>query len=219
MHRNINTINDSLKEAYHRIGTEIIKHPSRLKTIASEKQVIKFQSNNAKYIYYLILGEVELINSFNDLVVANINSPGILGLSSMYADECLFYSKTVTNSELIAIPLDDLMVAIDHESLWKDISIIISYHVQLYYVRDLLISQANVYNIIKGYLEMLWSMSADRCGIELDANSISVFDFILSRTQISRSSLNKVLKDLSSGGYIQIHRGKLISLNKLPPGY
>ncbi|WP_320339062.1 helix-turn-helix domain-containing protein [Enterobacter asburiae] len=48
---------------------------------------------------------------------------------------------------------------------------------------------------------------------------MSIFSFILSRTSISRSSLNKILKDLYKGGYITLNRGKLVALKKLPSKY
>ncbi|WP_420888545.1 helix-turn-helix domain-containing protein [Cronobacter universalis] len=39
---------------------------------------------------------------------------------------------------------------------------------------------------------------------------------MLSRSSISRSSLNKILKELCNGGYIKINRGRLIDMKNLP---
>ncbi|MBV8041265.1 helix-turn-helix domain-containing protein, partial [Pluralibacter sp.] len=63
------------------------------------------------------------------------------------------------------------------------------------------------------YLEMLWEQHRD------SLDEISIFDFILNRAAVSRSSLNKILKELSDGGYVKINRGRLVYLKKLPTGY
>ncbi|HID4702653.1 TPA: helix-turn-helix domain-containing protein, partial [Enterobacter cloacae] len=74
-------------------------------------------------------------------------------------------------------------------------------------------SSKNAYDIIKNNLEAIWELP------ENERSQISVFKFILSRSSISRSSLNKVLKDLNDGGYINIHRGKLLNIKNLPLKY
>jgi len=51
-------------------------------------------------------------------------------------------------------------------------------------------------------------------------NNEGVAVFITKRTGISRSYVYQILSDLKKGGYITMHRGKLISINRdLPDGY
>ncbi|HAS1004211.1 TPA: hypothetical protein I3768_004297 [Enterobacter cloacae] len=82
-----------------------------------------------------------------------------------------------------------------------------------FFKRDQRFSSKNAYDIIKNNLEAIWELP------ENERSQISVFKFILSRSSISRSSLNKVLKDLNDGGYINIHRGKLLNIKNLPLKY
>ena len=48
---------------------------------------------------------------------------------------------------------------------------------------------------------------------------INVSDYILEKTRLSRSRVIKILGDLRIGGYIEINRGILIKINKLPENY
>ncbi|MCU3137330.1 helix-turn-helix domain-containing protein [Enterobacter cloacae] len=48
---------------------------------------------------------------------------------------------------------------------------------------------------------------------------INVSDYILEKTRLSRSRVIKILGDLRIGGYIEINRGILIKINKLPEKY
>jgi len=216
MHKSVLVISDELNEAYRKVGLGIVSHPKRMKIISSSKQYIQLTHDNIKMVSLLTSGEIELCNSHNNLIIANVYAPAILGLSSIFLEENYFNIKSVSNIELIMIPLSDFIAYIDRENLWREVSMIFSYYLNIYYVRDLLISQSNVYNIIKDHLEILWYMSSNDSEYH---SGVSVFDFILNRTSVSRSSLNKVLKDLTSGGYIEMRRGKLVSLKKLPTGY
>ncbi len=213
MYSNIMSSNELLENANCIIGSEIDNHPQRLRIISSKKHSLPFYNGKEKSVFHLISGEIEIRNIQNDLIIVNVDAPAILGLSSMSSDEDCYYIHTVTNVELTSIPLSEFIDMADHKSLWRHISVILSFYINIYYLRDMMLSQASVYTIIKNHLEIMWSLKKDKL------EEISVFDFILNRTPVSRSSLNKVLKDLSAGGYIEIKRGRLVSMNKLPSGY
>lgn len=48
---------------------------------------------------------------------------------------------------------------------------------------------------------------------------VNVSDYILEKTRLSHSRVMKILGDLCIGGYIEINRGILIKINKLPEKY
>lgn len=207
-------ISDNLiEDAHNRIGMIIDNHDHRLRILASKKQNFSFQNGTDKVVMHLVSGEVEIRNVKNNLVVVNVCAPAILGLSTMFVEDNFYYAHTVTQAELISIPLNDFIDIAEQQNLWIYIASIMSYYLSAYYIRDMILSQSSVYNIIKTHLEILWELNDD------SLNTISIFDYILNRTPISRSSLNKVLKDLSAGGYIKLNRGKLVHMNKLPNGY
>lgn len=213
MHSNIIASSELFQKANAVIGYEIDNCPQRLRIMSSRRQSLSFYDGKEKSVFHLISGEVEIRNIQNNLIIMNVCAPAILGLSTMFSSENFHYINTVTDAELTSIPLSELIHISDHKNLLSNISVILSHYINIYYVRDVMLTQTSVYNIIKSHLEIMWELQQDKL-VE-----ISVFDFILNRTKISRSSLNKVLKDLVAGGYIKIKRGKLVSMSKLPSGY
>ena len=48
---------------------------------------------------------------------------------------------------------------------------------------------------------------------------IGVMNYIHQRTRISRSVVAEVLAALRKGGYIEMNKGKLVAINRLPSEY
>lgn len=217
MLKNMPVISELTRDAQNVLGHEIDDHRDRLRILSSKKQIIHFSSSGGeKVVYNLLAGEVEIRNVKNNLIALNVSAPAILGLSNMFVNDDFYYIKTVTDVEFMSLPLSTFVAIVDKKNLWRHISVIMSLYITIYSQRNLILSQSNAYNVIKNHLEILWELqNKDGDGF----NDVSVFEFILNRIPISRSSLNKVLKDLSSGGYIKLNRGKLTFMGKLPSGY
>ncbi|WMY73567.1 helix-turn-helix domain-containing protein [Buttiauxella selenatireducens] len=213
MFTNMLVVSELVQEAHEKIGLQIDSSPHKLRIISSKKQEISFYNNKEKSVFHLISGEIELRSTNSNLIVLNVYAPAIIGLSSIFTSNDLFYINTVTDVELVSIPMSELVKTANEKNLWMYISTIMSHYLDVCYLRDSILYQDSVYNVIKNHLEILWRFKRDKL------DEISVFDFILNRTPVSRSSLNKVLKDLVSGGYIKMNRGKLVEMNKLPSGY
>jgi CRP-like cAMP-binding protein len=121
--------------------------------------------------------------------------------------------KTTKNSKLIAIEKSHFRELVETHNLWKEVFTITSSLMKAYFKRDERFSSKNVYDVIKNNLEVLWESPP------MERKKISIFKYILSRSDMSRSSLSKVLKDLNDGGYITISRGKLLNVRSLPEKY
>lgn len=180
---------------------------------ASQNQSIRFRSLNKQYVYYLIEGEVDMHREVDDLLILTMRAPKILGLSLLNSDDCFHYMKTTRNSKLIAIEQTHFRELIETHNLWKEVFTITSSMVKSYFRRDERFYSKNVYDVIKNNLEILWDSPP------LERKKTSIFKYILSRSDMSRSSLSKVLKDLNDGGYITISRGKLLNVKSLPDRY
>lgn len=191
------------------VGSDVLSHS----IYASKDQRVDFYSNGKSYVYFLKNGEVEVHRQIDDIVIVNIRGPAIIGLTSLFSEVSYHYFKCVGNVNLMAVDKMSMIKFIDNNNLWKDAFLIASNAARLSYQHDEIISSKNVYGIVKNHLELLWSMD------ERERLDTSIFDFVMRRNVISRSSLNKILKDLSSGGYIEIKRGKLFGINKLPIKY
>jgi hypothetical protein len=116
----------------------------------------------------------------------------------------------VSEAKLIAIDKNVIVKILNKFNLWEQAFNIVCKVTQLYHHRDELMSSSTVYDLVKKYLELLWEYPDE------ERVKISVFEFIMSRSIISRSSINKVLRDLIEDGYIKMHRGKITFIDRSP---
>lgn len=214
MYSDLYTLNEQVRTALSDIGREISIHSERVEVTASPKKIWRLKRHDTKLIYVLTAGEVELCNVHNNIILANINHQAVFGLSTMLSKRECYYIRTVSDVKLSYLKLHDFMRLVEEKKLWKDVSLILTWYLEIYCFREELNSRTtNSYSIVKPYLEMLWEHNQE------SLNDISIFTFILNRTSVSRSTLNKILKNLSDGGYITVNRGRLVDLKPLPAGY
>lgn len=180
---------------------------------AAPKQKVSFEDESRSYVYILSKGMIDIRRNSDGVIIYTTKGKSLLGLESIFTGLYFHHITCVTESQIIAI---DRLAALDlfnAKNAWQAVSVILSQAAEYHYRRDSLVSGCTTYDIIRNHLEMIWSYP------EEDRLNISVFEFILNRTSISRSSLNKVLKDLTLGGYIYLRRGRLINVVKIPKSY
>ena len=181
--------------------------------IAGDNQCIHFQKKDIIYLMCLRSGQAEIRRISDNTVVANIKSPAILGLTLYKETKILHYLKTTCSSELLMVNHEQGMNLINEKTLWKEAFLLSINMTNTCYMRDENFISRNVYGIVRQHLELIWEMDSDT------RVTLSMFDFILNRTTISRSSLNKILKELIAGGYIKTRRGILLEKFTLPLKY
>lgn len=202
--------NDIVRNANLHVISSANVHPRKSRMLLSKGQVVSFNNDNEGMILLLISGEAVLRNTENHLIAADKSAPAVLGLPAMYKPYKYHFLQTVTDAEITMLPLSDFIDMANRGNLWQYISAILSHALFSSYSRVSLLSSSDVYSMIRQELECLWDQGSGK------SEGVSVFNFILNRTPVSRSSLNKILKELTSGGYITVKRGKLTNLNKLP---
>lgn len=180
---------------------------------AAPNQKITFEDKSQSYIYIIQHGIVDVRRKNDDIIVLTKKSPSILGLTSLFSDVYYHYLSTVTEVKMIAIEQLAAIEYLSRKNLWREAAEVLCQASQLYYQRDEIVSGNTVYDVIRNHLEILWQYP------RREREEISVFEFIMERSNVSRSSLNKVLKNLSLGGHVILQRGKLIDLRKLPKSY
>lgn len=193
---------------------EIVEGSNKfMRVFASNGQRINITLNNKPHVYFLTEGRVDIYRKADDLLIFTVYAPYILGIIFMYERDDYHYFKASTDAVLTAIPANELDYLADINNLWKNFFLMTCEITLNFFRRDQRFSSKHAYDIIKNNLEAIWELP------ENERTQISVFKFVLSRSNISRSSLNKVLKDLQNGGYINIHRGKLLAIKHLPQKY
>lgn len=193
---------------------EIVEGSNKfMRVFASNGQRINITLNNKPHVYFLTEGRVDIYRKADNLLIFTVYAPYILGIIFMYERDDYHYFKASTDAVLTAIPANELDYLADINNLWKNFFLMTCEITLNFFRRDQRFSSKHAYDIIKNNLEAIWELP------ENERTQISVFKFVLSRSNISRSSLNKVLKDLQNGGYINIHRGKLLAIKHLPQKY
>lgn len=197
-----------------RLGNAIKRHKNKFKVGVSAKKKINFELFGQKSIVYLESGSINLHRKNDGVLIYKFDQPFVIGLDHLFS--CSEYYNITPNEDVMLYLLthEDAIDVLDKENLWKDIAIIMAYTLEIYEHRSHSFAEhRNVYDIVKVHLEMIWDLP------EEERNKISIFDYILKRHNISRSSVAKILKELNNGDYISTKRGKLINLNKLPIKY
>ncbi|EOI3504694.1 helix-turn-helix domain-containing protein [Cronobacter dublinensis] len=180
------------------------------KVLAAANQRINIDVHDKKHVYILLEGKLDLYRIVDDILILSIEEPTVIGAMSVIDYRSFHYFKTSTESVLLEMSGNTFIQIIDNNSLWKEMYFLVCDYAMEFFCRDTRFSSKNSYNIIKNNLEIIWSYPVG------ERSEISIFKFILSRSSISRSSLNKILKELCNGGYIKINRGRLIDMKNLP---
>jgi CRP-like cAMP-binding protein len=180
---------------------------------AAEEQSVYFFNKGTQYIYLLREGQVEIRRNSDNMVISHVKSPSVVGLAIRSEQENYHYIKTTMPTELMAVKKDTAFELFSEDNLWREAFSLCVDIVNSAYMRDEICTTRNVYKVVRNHLELLWTME------EPQRSSTSLFEFIMDRTKISRSSLNKIVKELSAGGYIKTYRGKLLDKKTLPMNY
>lgn len=198
-------------QAITRLGNIIKNHKNALKVVVSINKTINFELFGKKCIFYLEEGNVSLHRKEDDLLILKFEAPFIIGIDQLFFDLEYHYIISNSNASLYLLSNEDAVITFDKSKLWKDIAHLITYTMRLNEHRsNNLVENKTIYDIIKIHLETIWELPKN------ERESISIFNYILKRHKISRSSIAKIVKELNNGKYITTRRGVLVNLNRLP---
>lgn len=207
-------LNKKPYKAVARLGNSIKHHRNTLKVVAGINKSINFNLFGKKSIIYLDEGSISLHSEKNNILLFKLDAPFIIGLDQIFSGTEYYYITANDNVSLYLLSHEDAIDTFDKEKLWKDIAHLISYSMGLNEHRsNNLLENRSIYDIIKIHLETIWTLP------EKEREKISVFDYILKRHKISRSSVAKIIKELNNGSYITTKRGVLVNLHRLPPKF
>lgn len=198
-------------QAVSRLGNKIKNHKNTLKLSVGSNKNINFEPFGKKCIIYLDEGSISLHRKKDSVLLFKFDSPFIVGLDQLFFSTEYYSITPNDNVSLYLLSHEDAIEIFDKDKSWKDIAQLMSYFMGLNEHRSHnLAENRSVYDIIKIHLEIIWALP------EAEREKTSVFDYILKRHKISRSSIAKIIKELNNGNYITTKRGVLINFNKLP---
>ncbi|POT24849.1 Crp/Fnr family transcriptional regulator [Citrobacter freundii] len=180
-----------------------------IKNVSTRKRL--YPHSGGKYYCYLLLkGYVAYHRDRNDIAVLTASAPTLFGLNYIASENIITYIKTLMPATIGVMLLDKAIEIIEEHHLWKPVAQHMMVLSNKLYIINEQMSAPTSYELIKFLLLQLMSEN------ETYRKSITAVNYIMGKTQLSRSGIMRILTSLKVGGYIELHRGVLISLNKLP---
>lgn len=170
---------------------------------------------NGPEIYLLTEGNFWLHRRADDLQMSIAKAPHIFGLAEMVIPVGdTTYVKFAPDSEVFVISGNKVQALLNQQpALWQDVTKILAFHLHVSTWRDLHLLNDNAYDTIRGKLLELEKHD------DTLRNSTTILNYILGSTKLSRSTILRVMKDLTDGGYVEAQRGKLVKIVHLPLRY
>lgn len=188
-------------------------NPLSNKLETKPRQIINYMDSDERKCFLLHKGNVSLYRSVDGMVLNTESAPFIFGMSTQLMDQEYLYIRTHDESVVSWMPLDLANKIIAKEGLWKELSTQLIYSITRVYDHCTKISSLSSYDIIRYQLYELISETDEI------RSSVSIANYIQSRTFLSRSSIMKILAQLKAGGYIITDRGCLQAINNIPLKY
>jgi CRP-like cAMP-binding protein len=173
-----------------------------------------FNKNGAE-IYLLTEGNFWLHRRTDDLQMSRAKAPHIFGLAELaipIGENT--YVKFAADSEVYVLSGTKAEALFhQHPALWQDVAKVLAFHLHFSTWRDLHLLNDNAYDTIRGKLLELEKHD------DVFRKETTILNYIMGSTKLSRSTILRVMKDLTEGGYVEAQRGKLLRIIHLPLRY
>ena len=159
-------------------------------------------------------GEIAISRKYNDVLLGIAQSPFINGLSAGHirgSTEYVYSTQSICSGYYLSSAR--VMTLLDDNQLWREAFAWLTWWYRLAETRDSQLIGSSTYEQIRSTL--LTMLEWD----EALRSRIGVMYYIQRRTGISRSVIAEVLSALRKGNYIEMHKGKLLKVNRLPYDY
>lgn len=170
---------------------------------------------NGPEIYLLTEGHFWLHRKQDNLELSMAAAPHIFGLAELvlpFGDTT--YVRFAPESDVFVVSGQKAQNVFHHHPyLWEDVTKVLAFHLHFSTWRDLHLLNDSAYDTVRGKLLELEKQN------DAFRQDNSILNYILSTTKLSRSTVLRILKDLTEGGYVEAQRGKLVSIVHLPLRY
>lgn len=178
-----------------------------------ERQIISLDNLEDPMTFILHSGIVAVYRTRDQLLLKFIEAPMIVGMNDLIDTNAGFYMQACGEIKYEIKPLKSTLEIINQRNLWQEAA-----YSYMYAIKRLLEAHEtsvglSTYELIRLNLVSLMTEKED---LRLTVNAC---DYIQEKTHLSRSRVMKILSDLKAGDYIEIQRGTLIKINRLPDNY
>ncbi|WP_410750475.1 hydrogen peroxide resistance inhibitor IprA [Citrobacter sp. U14242] len=178
-----------------------------------EKQIICSSDIKIDDTVIILNGVISLRREEN-ILVGIAQAPFIMGLADgVMKNDMQYKLMTESNCSGYHLPASQTIKIIEQCQLWREAFCWLAWQNKILELRDLQLIGHNSYAQIRATLMTMMEWD------ETLRLRIGVMNYIHQRTRISRSVVAEVLAALRKGGYIEMNKGKLVSVNHLPSEY
>ena len=166
------------------------------------------------YTLVISQGSVSINRNPGNIMFGMSQSPAIFGLVGAIMKIQQDYTIT-TESDCRGyyLPVQDTLHCLTRYQLWREALYWVTWQHRMLEIRDAQLIGSSNYQQIRSTLLVMAKWNDN-----LRAR-VGVMRFIQHRTNISRSVIAEVLSALRKGNYIQMEKGKLVSITRLPYDY
>lgn len=182
-------------------------------SLAAQRTLLLSNADDAK-ITVISHGAVKISRVQQELLVGISPAPLILGLPCLQFPGVADYQLTALSPcDGYQLDVEKGAALIEQHQLWQAAFCWLSWQYRVVETRDIQLVGRSSYSQIR---ESLHSMQKWESSLRA---SVGVMSYIQQRTRISRSVIAEVLSALRQGNYIEMDKGKLVRIHRLPLEY
>lgn len=163
---------------------------------------------------YIVLEGITTMHRVSDgLMLSVLESPSVCGVGHFMLRNNTAFLKTYTPCRIAVLSSTAFEELIVRENLWQPLSLHLISVINKLFAATTSLTYTNAYGMVRAQLLQLSEEP------EIVRASFTAANYIKNKTHLSRSGIMRILGQLREGGFIEIDRGFLIRINKLPLGY
>ncbi|GDX06054.1 helix-turn-helix domain-containing protein [Buttiauxella sp. A111] len=166
-----------------------------------------------KSIYLFTEGHFTFVRAKDGLVISSLRGGLVYGIAECLRPRGGFSLRVEEACKAIVVPAERAFEIFTQQQLWESVAHLMAWFVQNITLREEHLVGVSAYVMIRSKLLELHLQPS-----EFRAKT-NVVDYIKDRTQLARSTIMAILSELRRGEYIEIKRGKLITIKYLPKDY
>ncbi|CAM7491735.1 MULTISPECIES: winged helix-turn-helix transcriptional regulator [Enterobacter] len=200
------------KSDYTHLLIDYLKRDAEVKHILPRRR-LSMQVGHERFCYLVLNGRVTVHRRSDDLAMATATSPALVGIGNLQQMQMDGYIKTLVASDIAILKMATVHDIISANQLWEPLAKHMMVIAGKLFESSEQLSAPSAYDIVRAQLNELFNEDPSV------RNNITVESYIREKTHLSRSGVMRILAGLKKGGYIEMQRGVLINIVKLPEKY
>ncbi|MEB5959751.1 helix-turn-helix domain-containing protein [Enterobacter sichuanensis] len=189
-----------------------ISEPSLIRS-AKARQIISTNTHQEPMVLVIHDGLLAAYRNSDQLLLSYFQAPLVVGLNEIFDMNNGIVYKVYSDTRYELQPRNEVIAKINNANLWREVAYLLMFGVKRFAEAHQTSAGLSTYELIRINLLSLMEEEED---LRL---AINMCDYIQEKTRLSRSRIMKILSDLRDGGYIEIKRGVLLNVSKLPMKY